>query len=230
MKRILLSLIVAFTALLGISAQNTYNMVIEMTNGTKINIGPNDVQNIYFTDGELTVSGESIDDLKKDIEDIKSKIAELNVSDILSMINVLQMQIKALSDEIAALKDQGGNDDNNYEKSIIGTWGLTHVYEKWDQSNQTRASDSGESDKDVKQYDYNYRELTFKSDGTVVEEHWVWDGTTEKSTTTYKISGNTISIPGSEFIIKITKLTKDSLLLELTNSETLRRDTYKRIK
>ena len=42
---------------------NSYNMVIEMANGTKINIGPNDVKNIYFNDGQLVISGETIEQI-----------------------------------------------------------------------------------------------------------------------------------------------------------------------
>ena len=43
-----MSLITVLIIILGISAQNTYNMVIEMTNGTKINIGPNDTKTCHL--------------------------------------------------------------------------------------------------------------------------------------------------------------------------------------
>ena len=76
MKRIFLSLATVLITILGISAQNTYNMVIEMNNGTKINIGPNDIKNISFVDGDLTISGESIDEIKKEIADLKQKLDE----------------------------------------------------------------------------------------------------------------------------------------------------------
>ncbi len=33
--------------------ENTYNMVIEMTNGTKITDGPNDISSLTFNNGEL---------------------------------------------------------------------------------------------------------------------------------------------------------------------------------
>lgn len=131
MKKIFLSLITALITILSISAQNTYNMVIEMNDGTKINIGPNDIKNMSFMDGNLTVSGESIDDIKKEIAELKKKvdeqkscecsneietlkkeIANLNTSEIIAMINVLQMQIKSLTDEVAALKGNGGNNDS----------------------------------------------------------------------------------------------------------------------
>lgn len=130
-KQLLLSLIAAFLMVLGVNAQNnSYNMVIEMTDGTKINIGPNDIKSISFTDGQLTVSGESIDDIKKEIaalkekidgqntcdcsaeiEMLKDEIANLNTSDLVAMINVLQMQIKSLMDEVEKL--EGGNGSNN---------------------------------------------------------------------------------------------------------------------
>ena len=58
MKR--LSMITLFVALFTFAAQaqeNTYNMVIEMTNGTKITIGPNDIRSLTFNNGELTVTG-----------------------------------------------------------------------------------------------------------------------------------------------------------------------------
>ena len=57
------SIITLFLALLTMTVQaqeNTYNMVIEMTNGTKITIGPNDIRSLTFNNGELTVTGESL--------------------------------------------------------------------------------------------------------------------------------------------------------------------------
>ena len=163
-KQLFLSLIAAFLMVLGVNAQNnSYNMVIEMTDGTKINIGPNDIKNMSFTDGQLTVSGESIDDIKKEIaalkqkideqkncecsaeiEELKYEIANLNTSDIVAIINVLQMQIKSLMDEIEKLKEgngnnnqgnddnPGGTDDNqsgNLDSRLFGTWWDGSSYE-----------------------------------------------------------------------------------------------------
>ncbi|MBQ8486573.1 MAG: hypothetical protein IJ533_02860 [Prevotella sp.] len=120
-KQLLLSLVAAFMMALGISAQNnSYSMVIEMTDGTKVTIGPNDIKNMTFTDGQLTVSGESIDGIKKDIAELKEKInhqkgceCSVEISDIMSVINVLQMQIKSLMDEIENLKKNGGGENNS---------------------------------------------------------------------------------------------------------------------
>lgn len=139
-KHLLLSLIAAFMTVLGVSAQsNSYNMVIEMTDGTKINIGPNDIKNMTFMDGQLTVSGESIDDIKREIASLKKKIDEqnacecsaeiealkkeigdLNASDIVAMINVLQMQIKSLMDEVEKLKNGGGNNNQGNDDNQGG--------------------------------------------------------------------------------------------------------------
>lgn len=80
-KKFLLPLFATFMMVLGVSAQNnSYNMVLEMTNGTKITTGPNDVQNISFTDGQLTISGTSIEELKNDIKAIKEKLEELTTA------------------------------------------------------------------------------------------------------------------------------------------------------
>ena len=53
-------LLVFLSVLTGKAQTNTYNMVIEMTNGTKINIGPNEIKNISFNEGQMTFSGESL--------------------------------------------------------------------------------------------------------------------------------------------------------------------------
>ena len=56
-----ISLFIALFASVSMQAQeNAYNMVIEMNNGTKITIGPNDVKNITFNDGELVVTGPTL--------------------------------------------------------------------------------------------------------------------------------------------------------------------------
>jgi len=48
-KNILIALFALLAVALNGNAQNnTYNMVIEMVNGSKITIGPNDVKNISF--------------------------------------------------------------------------------------------------------------------------------------------------------------------------------------
>ena len=48
--------------------ENSYNMVIEMTNGTKITIGPNDVRSLTFNNGELVVTGENLQQWMQDVQ------------------------------------------------------------------------------------------------------------------------------------------------------------------
>lgn len=92
-KYLLLPLISAFMIILGASAQsNSYNMVIEMANGVKINIGPNEIKNITFLDGQLTINGESIDDIIKKLARQKDEIEIMN-----SKTDELQKTLATLS-------------------------------------------------------------------------------------------------------------------------------------
>ncbi len=80
MKKItLVSLFLALLATFSARAQeNTYNMVIEMTNGTKINIGPNDIRSLTFNDGQLVVTGGDLQAWMEMVEnDIKATKAAL---------------------------------------------------------------------------------------------------------------------------------------------------------
>lgn len=86
------SIITLFLALLSMTMQaqeNTYNMVIEMTNGTKITIGPNDIRSLTFNNGELTVTGGNLQDWMEsvakleDIEALKMYVTDL-VTDLQS--------------------------------------------------------------------------------------------------------------------------------------------------
>lgn len=77
-KNILIALIALLAvALNGHAQNNTYNMVIEMVNGTKITIGPNDVKNISFNDGELVISGENINTLVEEHQRLWNSIDSL---------------------------------------------------------------------------------------------------------------------------------------------------------
>lgn len=93
-KQFFLPLFATFLMIMGVNAQNnSYNMVLEMANGTKINTGPNDVQNISFTDGQLTISGTSIEEIKNDIKAIKERLEELSLT--ISNINSTSSGYKA---------------------------------------------------------------------------------------------------------------------------------------
>jgi hypothetical protein len=75
MKKFFLFILMLFAA--NVYAQeNTYNMVIEMANGSKITIGPNEVKNITFNDGQITVSGQSIEKMADEILTLQKEGAD----------------------------------------------------------------------------------------------------------------------------------------------------------
>lgn len=73
-KKLFMALVALFLVVLAGKAQNnTYRMTIQMTDGTIINVGPNDMKNINFVDGQLTVSGVSIDSLLTEMTKMKQR-------------------------------------------------------------------------------------------------------------------------------------------------------------
>ncbi|MBR4730617.1 MAG: hypothetical protein IK075_10225 [Prevotella sp.] len=95
-KRFFLSLIAAIVITIGASAQNnnSYSMVLTLANGTTVTIGPNELLNIAFNNGEVSFSGESIDNLVKGIEANKAYIEKLDAktTDLEAMIYALKQQ------------------------------------------------------------------------------------------------------------------------------------------
>lgn len=110
MKKNLLMALVALMAfaLSGNAQNNTYNMVIEMANGTKITIGPNDVKNISFNDGELVMTGEDINTLveRQNEADARIKMIEAQNDENIHMLKLqiadLQAQLDAVDAKIRA--------------------------------------------------------------------------------------------------------------------------------
>ncbi len=105
MKKNLLTALVALMAfaLSGNAQNNTYNMVIEMANGTKITIGPNDVKNISFNDGELVMTGEDINTLVERQSETEARVRAIKAQgDEIAMR--MQEYRAVLENEIARLK------------------------------------------------------------------------------------------------------------------------------
>lgn len=74
MKRsILLAIVAVLVSAVSAFAEKEYNMVITLNNGTTITLGHNDIQNITFNDGEISISG----DVMNTIEEMQEKIDEL---------------------------------------------------------------------------------------------------------------------------------------------------------
>ena len=90
--------LLATPALFAQSDNNTYNMQIELKNGTKITLGPNDLKNITFNEGAIQIEGNTIDELNAAIND---KALELKAS-----IAYLQKSIDYNSEKIAMLQQQ----------------------------------------------------------------------------------------------------------------------------
>lgn len=68
-KIILMSLFATLLSVFTASAQNnTYSMVIKMQNGTVLTIGPNEADSIFFNEGRLNVTGQSIEDILKRLD------------------------------------------------------------------------------------------------------------------------------------------------------------------
>ena len=100
-----ISLFIALFASVSMQAQeNAYNMVIEMNNGTKITIGPNDVKNITFNDGELVVTGPSLQEWMQSVElAIEQRAMRVELDDVIYDVkNALQANMQGLRDEFLA--------------------------------------------------------------------------------------------------------------------------------
>ena len=79
-KFFILSLIATFVSVLSVSAQdNTYSMIIKMANGTTFTIGPNEVDSLWFNDGQVTVAGTNIVDLINSIAQLKYESDSLKI-------------------------------------------------------------------------------------------------------------------------------------------------------
>jgi len=79
--------------------QNSYNMQIELKNGTKVVLGPNDLSSISFNGDALKIEGNTIDQLRTVIESNMKTIASTE-----EMINQLKAVINMNQTEIAELQ------------------------------------------------------------------------------------------------------------------------------
>lgn len=100
-KNILIALFALLAVALNSNAQNnTYNMVIEMANGTKITIGPNDVKNISFNNGELVITGENINTLVEQQSKADERIDSLATTNQ-AQLNALWAHLSTIQYELA---------------------------------------------------------------------------------------------------------------------------------
>lgn len=120
MKRFIIwALALYATATTALAQNNSYSMVITMTNGTTITLGPNDVKTITFKDGEVQVTGQALDQLVEKTKENNSEILNLskrviNLEDALAASKAkcdedISKVNQRTNDIIKLLSDQDGN-------------------------------------------------------------------------------------------------------------------------
>lgn len=111
-KHIILSLVATFVTAFSANAQNnTYHMVLTLSDGSTITIGPNELQNIAFNNGEFTFSGSTIDEIKALIDKnyyVCQEQIDKNSADTNAGLNECFSRIKDLDYRISQLEENGG--------------------------------------------------------------------------------------------------------------------------
>ena len=112
-KRYFTALIATFLmAVSAIAQTNTYNMVLTLTDGTVITIGPNDLKQLDFKEGDVTVSGTNITDLMNSIKDMQASLAAVQKEVAITQMSVddakaeLQADISALAASVVSSQKQ----------------------------------------------------------------------------------------------------------------------------
>ena len=127
MKKLILASAFALMATPALFAQsdNSFSMQIELKNGTKITLGPNDLKNISFVDGAIKIEGNTIEDLRMAIEkaeaNTKNMVAEqrYDLDDLKKKAADLQVMIDYLSDKVAKLENAGGGSGNTEDITAL---------------------------------------------------------------------------------------------------------------
>ena len=120
MKKFILASAFALMATPALFAQssNTYSMQIELKDGTKITLGPNDLKNITFVDGVIKIEGNTIEDLRMAIEKAEANTKNMveeqryNVEALKQKASDLQAMIDYLSVKVAQLEKAEGGSGN----------------------------------------------------------------------------------------------------------------------
>lgn len=82
MKRIFFAMLFAALAIASnVSAQEDYNMIIKMPDGTTITLSTSDVEEVTFDNGELVVSGETLKQMLAILSD-RIKMHDDNIADL----------------------------------------------------------------------------------------------------------------------------------------------------
>ena len=127
MKKFILASAFALMATPALFAQssNTYSMQIELKDGTKITLGPNDLKNITFVDGVIKIEGNTIEDLRMAIEKAEANTKNMveeqryNVEALKQKAAELQAMIDYLSDKVTKLENAGGGSGNTEDITAL---------------------------------------------------------------------------------------------------------------
>lgn len=127
MKKFILASAFALMATPALFAQsnNTYSMQIELKDGTKITLGPNDLKNITFVDGVIKIEGNTIEELRSSIEKAEANTKNMveeqryNVEALKQKAAELQVMIDYLSDKVAKLENAGGGSGNTEDITAL---------------------------------------------------------------------------------------------------------------
>lgn len=113
MKKLFIITMIALASSVCTWAQdNTYSMVIEMANGSKITIGPNEIRNVTFNDGQIVISGQDIQSLVENSAK-QSDIARLDqqINTINAQLNEINQRINNITPGVDPTPQENGNSD-----------------------------------------------------------------------------------------------------------------------
>lgn len=157
-KNFLLSMIIMLMTTISSFAQKEYNMVITLNNGTTITLGHNDIKEITFNDGQVSISGnvvntiDSIANAGQNLENIVwNRLAEnmdmikLNQDEIeqnRKMLDQLNQVIEvnraniaanqdAIKENSARIEEQTVNSDIRYDNLVANIAYVYSIIEKY---------------------------------------------------------------------------------------------------
>jgi formylglycine-generating enzyme required for sulfatase activity len=122
MKKLLLLMLMPLAVLSASAQNNDYNMVIELNNGTTITLGADDVRNLTFNGESLSISGNTIDELKAEIKELRALIMKCHPEERAQEYTVNGVSFKMVwvaggTFQMGATEEQG-NDAYDREKPV----------------------------------------------------------------------------------------------------------------
>ena len=133
-KNFIFSMLAGSLMVFNANAQKDYNMVITLQNGTTVTLGHNDIKEIMFNDGQVSVSGNvvtTIDELREmivsnsqaidNINDPKNGLAanvKAELNSVKAMITSTDQRIDEITDTKSGILSMMRQQLNDIEKRI----------------------------------------------------------------------------------------------------------------